>query len=73
MIEKSKIQYTKKVLFFESDDKMEIKSGKEKIHFILFTGKSLNEPIAWGGPIVMNSNDEVTEAFNELDNETFIK
>lgn len=65
--------YEKNAALFEDGNKIEVKSGKEKIHFILFTGKSLNEPVAWGGPIVMNSDDELTVAFKELDNGTFIK
>ncbi|EDK34460.1 pirin family protein [Clostridium kluyveri] len=65
--------YEKSAALFENGDKIEVKSDKEKIHFILFTGKPLKEPVAWGGPIVMNSDDELTMAFKELDNGTFIK
>jgi len=35
--------------------------------------KPLKEPVAWGGPIVMNTNEELDQAFDELDNGTFIK
>jgi redox-sensitive bicupin YhaK (pirin superfamily) len=45
----------------------------EDIRFIFVTGKQLNEPIAWGGPIVMNTPEELELAFRELDEGTFIK
>jgi len=45
----------------------------EDIHYIFVTGKQLSEPIAWGGPIVMNTQQELETAFRELDEGTFIK
>jgi hypothetical protein len=45
----------------------------EDIHYIFVTGKKLNEPIAWGGPIVMNTREELEKAFKELAEGTFIK
>jgi redox-sensitive bicupin YhaK (pirin superfamily) len=41
--------------------------------FLFIAGNPLNEPIAWGGPIVMNTQDELARAFQELDQGTFIK
>jgi len=49
------------------------KSGEEGVRFMLFAGKPLNEPIAWGGPIVMNTDEELATAFEELRKGTFIK
>ncbi len=46
---------------------------KEGAHFLFVTGKPLNEPIAWGGPIVMNTEGELASAFEELEQGTFIK
>lgn len=46
---------------------------KEHAHFLFVTGKPLNEPVAWGGPIVMNADAELALAFRELDEGTFIK
>jgi len=40
---------------------------------MLFVGKPLKEPIAWGGPIVMNTDEELDEAFRELQLGTFVK
>jgi hypothetical protein len=45
----------------------------EDIHYIFVTGRQLGEPIAWGGPIVMNTQQELELAFRELDEGTFIK
>ena len=45
----------------------------EDIHYIFVTGKQLGEPIAWGGPIVMNTQEELDIAFRELEEGTFIK
>jgi hypothetical protein len=45
----------------------------EDLRYIFATGKQLNEPIAWGGPIVMNTQQELETAFQELDEGTFIK
>ncbi len=47
--------------------------AKSDIRFLLLSAKSLKEPIAWGGPIVMNTQEELALAFEELDNDTFIK
>jgi len=43
------------------------------LRFLLVSGKPIKEPIAWGGPIVMNTKKELQNAFDELDNGTFIK
>jgi len=45
----------------------------EDIHYLFVSGKRLNEPIAWSGPIVMNTRQELELAFRELDEGTFIK
>jgi redox-sensitive bicupin YhaK (pirin superfamily) len=48
-------------------------SAKTNLRFILVSGKPLKEPIAWGGPIVMNTEEELQKAFSELREGTFIK
>jgi len=50
--------------------KVEAKAGS---HFLFVSGKPLNEPVAWGGPIVMNTREELEKAFQELDEGNFIK
>jgi redox-sensitive bicupin YhaK (pirin superfamily) len=49
------------------------KTFEKGIRFLLMSGKPLREPIAWGGPIVMNTEKELELAFEELENDTFIK
>lgn len=54
-------------------DSLTIKNGKEKAQILYMNSKALNEPIAWAGPIVMNTQEEIQKAFSELRNNTFIK
>lgn len=54
-------------------DAVEVRSGNQGARFILLAAKPLKEPVAWGGPIVMNTNEELDQAYKELDNGTFIK
>ena len=59
------------VLFTEGD--FVRLTPNEATHFLFVTGEPLNAPVAWGGPIVMNTQSELSEAFKELDEGTFIK
>jgi len=60
--------------FNSSDfDEVTVKAGLQGARFFLLAAKPLKEPVAWGGPIVMNTQDELNIAFRELDNKTFIK
>jgi redox-sensitive bicupin YhaK (pirin superfamily) len=54
-------------------DEVVVKAGTEGARFFLLAAKPLKEPVAWGGPIVMNTEEELNEAFRELNNKTFIK
>lgn len=58
---------------FEDGDHVYIQASDEDGGFLFLSGKPLKEPIAWGGPIVMNTKDELNLAFEELDKGTFIK
>ena len=58
---------------FSAGDGFAAQAGPEGLRFILFSGRPLHEPIAWGGPIVMNTRQELQQAFAELDQGTFIK
>jgi redox-sensitive bicupin YhaK (pirin superfamily) len=60
------------VLFGEGDE-FAVQAGPEGIRFVLFAGRPLREPIAWGGPIVMNTQEELQQAFADMDNGTFIR
>jgi len=54
-------------------DAIRVFASEQDVRFILLAGKPLKEPIAWGGPMVMNTAEEIQTAFNELRNGTFIK
>lgn len=61
------------MVLFDDGDEVKITSGDNPLRFLFLSGKPLNEPVAWRGPIVMNTREELDQAFNELHNETFIK
>ena len=52
---------------------MEVQAGEDGIRFLLVSGKPLQEPVAWYGPIVMNTQQELRQAFEDLDKGTFLK
>ena len=57
-----------------AEGEMQIKSDEnEKLEFIFAEGTPLNEPIAWHGPIVMNTHEELVQAYKDLQEGTFIK
>lgn len=60
------------VLFDDGDD-INIKAGEKALRFLLISGRPLDEPVAWYGPIVMNTQKELDLAFEEYRNGTFIK
>ncbi len=64
---------SKQAVLFGPGSRLNISAGPSGIQLLLLSGKPLGEPIAWGGPIVMNTQDELELAFRELDEGTFIK
>lgn len=56
-----------------SGDKVELKSTEKNAQVLFISSEPLGEPIAWGGPIVMNTKDELQKAFTELDQGTFLQ
>lgn len=63
----------KHAVLFNEGNKFRVKASNKGTRFLLMSGKPLNEPIAWGGPIVMNTSEELELAFKELGENTFIK
>jgi redox-sensitive bicupin YhaK (pirin superfamily) len=61
------------VVLFDSGDEITVQAGEDGIRFLLVSGKPLQEPVAWYGPIVMNTQAELQQAVRELRNGTFIK
>lgn len=58
---------------FQDGDLVTVAAEAQPVRFLLVSGKPIGEPIAWQGPIVMNTQDELRIAFEELENDTFIK
>jgi quercetin 2,3-dioxygenase len=61
------------LVVFDSGDEVTVQAGEEGIRFLLVSGKPIEEPVAWYGPIVMNTEAELQQAVAELRNGTFIR
>ncbi len=61
------------LVLFDRGDEVVVQAGDEGIRFLLVSGKPIQEPIAWHGPIVMNTQAEIHQAMGELQNGTFIR
>ncbi len=61
------------LVLFDSGDEITVQAGDEGIRFLLVSGRPLEEPVAWYGPIVMNTHEELRQAWKELRDGTFIK
>ena len=60
-------------VLFDDGDQVTVSTEGDSVRFLLISGKPIGEPIAWYGPIVMNTNEELRLAFEEYGNGTFIK
>ena len=54
------------LVLFDRGDEVTVQAGEEGIRFLLVSGKPLQEPVAWYGPIVMNTQEQLRQAFEEL-------
>ena len=61
------------LVLFDRGDEIVVQAGDEGIRFLLVSGKPIEEPVAWYGPIVMNTQEELNQAFSELRSGNFIK
>jgi hypothetical protein len=61
------------LVLFDQGDEVVVQAGDEGIRFLLVSGRPIEEPVAWHGPIVMNTQDELRQAFDELRDGTFIR
>ena len=61
------------LVLFDSGDEIEVQAGERGIRFLLVSGKPIEEPVAWYGPIVMNTRAQLEQAVAELRSGTFIK
>ena len=61
------------LVLFDRGDEVVVQAGDDGIRFLLVSGKPIEEPVAWHGPIVMNTREELAQAFDELKRGTFIR
>jgi redox-sensitive bicupin YhaK (pirin superfamily) len=61
------------LVLFDRCDEVSVQAGEDGVRFLLVSGKSLHQPVAWRGPIVMNTEEELARAFSELREGTFLK
>ena len=61
------------LVLFDRGDEVSVQAGEKGLRFLLVSGQPLEEPVAWRGPIVMNTDEELRKAYAELRDGTFIK
>jgi redox-sensitive bicupin YhaK (pirin superfamily) len=61
------------LILFDRGDEVAVEAGENGIRFLLVSGKPLQEPVAWYGPIVMNTQEQLQQAYEELEKGTFLK
>ena len=61
------------LVLFDRGDELIVQAGENGIRFLLCSGQPLQEPVAWYGPIVMNTQEQLRTAFEELEQGTFLK
>ena len=61
------------IVLFSDGEEISVFTEEHKVRFLLISGRPINEPVAWRGPIVMNTREELRTAFEEYDEGTFIK
>lgn len=65
--------YEKTAVRLGEGDRVLLETGEEAAELLLYSSRRLDEPVAWYGPIVMNTQEELQQAFDDLENGTFIK
>jgi quercetin 2,3-dioxygenase len=60
------------LILFDSGDEVRVSAGDDGIRFLLVSGEPLKEPVAWYGPIEMNTQEQLQQAFEELREGTFL-
>jgi redox-sensitive bicupin YhaK (pirin superfamily) len=61
------------LVLFDRGDEVMVEAGEEGMRFLLVSGKPIEEPVAWYGPIVMNTQEELQQAFEEYRDGTFLR
>lgn len=70
--ESKEINQKNAILFEDEGDKITVNAIDNELRFLVFSGQPLKEPVAWGGPIVMNTTEELNQAFADIDNDQFV-
>ncbi len=71
--ERGELADNRSLVLFDRGDQVTVQAGEQGIRFLLVSGKPLQEPVAWRGPIVMNTQDELQQAFAQLQDGTFLE
>jgi quercetin 2,3-dioxygenase len=71
--EESDLLNNGELVWYGDGGKINVRTTEESVCFLLISGKPIGEPVAWYGPIVMNTDEELQTAFEEYENGTFIK
>jgi len=61
------------LVVFDTGNEVSVQAGPEGVRFLLVSGKPIQEPVAWHGPIVMNTKEEIKQAMQDLNTGNFIK
>ncbi len=61
------------LVLFDAGDEVVVRAGERGIRFLLVSGQPFREPVAWHGPIVMNTEGELRQAYRELQDGTFLR
>jgi redox-sensitive bicupin YhaK (pirin superfamily) len=72
-VERAAAAENRYLVVFDSGDEITVQAGPEGIRFLLASGKPIREPVAWHGPIVMNTQEELRQAFSELQTGSFLR
>ena len=61
------------LILFDSGDEVTVQAGEQGVRFLLVSGRPLREPVAWYGPIVMNTQQQLRQAFTQLQDGSFLR
>jgi hypothetical protein len=61
------------LVVLDSGDELQVTAGDQGLRFLLVSGRPIREPVAWYGPVVMNTQQELQQAFEEIQSGTFVR
>jgi redox-sensitive bicupin YhaK (pirin superfamily) len=72
-LNRNSLIHNESLVIFDEGSEVSVSTGEKPVRFLLISGRPVGEPVAWYGPIVMNTQEELRTAFEEYENGTFIK